>query len=152
MSATQERMIRSLEDELGAFDDTVDSTIPLRQEVVDNAMALVRKIRPDEIDPSDPKQATATATVLSAAIKALDSQEATAIRRVNAKIKHADQKRADATSDLVIDLYKRVAAGKPDDLPPLDLQSDFSVVDKEFLETGTPILDTELREDRDDLS
>lgn len=152
MSATKERLIKTLEEELSSFDETVDTTAPLRQEIVNIAMAQVRKINPDEVDPTDPKQATATATVIGAALKALDSQEATAVRRVNAKIKHADQKRADATSDLVIDLYKKVASGKTDDLGPLDLSSDMAAIDQDFLHTGASIPDTELRDDRDDLS
>lgn len=152
MSATKERLIKTLEEELSSFDETVDTTVPLRQEIVNIAMAQVRKIKPDEVDPTDPKQATATATVIGAALKALDSQEATAVRRINAKIKHADQKRADATSDLVIDLYKKVASGKTEDLGPLDLNNDMAAIDQDFLHTGTPIPDTELRDDRDDLS
>lgn len=153
MSVTAELAIRSLEDELGSFDQVVDQTAPLREEIVNVAMAQVRRIDPRAFDPTDKDAVAATTGILKTALAAIDSRESSAVRRINTKIKQADQKRADATSDLVVDLYKRMSVGTTAaPTGPMDLSTDLSEIDKSFTLAGGEINETELREDRDDLS
>lgn len=153
MSVTAELAIRSLEDELGSFDQVVDQTTPLREEIVNVAMSQVRRIDPRAFDPTDKDAVAATTSILKTALAAIDSRESSAVRRINTKIKQADQKRADATSDLVVDLYKRMSTGTTAaPTGPLDLSTDLSEIDKSFTLAGGEINETELREDRDDLS
>lgn len=153
MSVTAALVIRSLEEELHNFDQVTDTTAPLREEVVNIAMAQVRRIDPTTIDPTDKDAVAATTAVIKTALAAIDSKESSAVRKINTKIKQADQKRADATSDLVVDLYKKMATGvtaTPNG--PIDLSADLSSIDSAFTLEGGQISETELREDRDDLS
>lgn len=152
-SATKKYMIRTLEDELETFDKVADQATELRNEIINVSMTAVRKIDMDKVEVLNPDDAQSVSKVLSTALKAVSDQESTAVRRINAKIKQADQKRADGTSELVVDLYRKMASGQPmTNMPAVNLDTDLSKIDKEFTLAGGDISETELRDNPKDYS
>lgn len=156
MSAVKEYLIRSLEQELENFDTVVDTTEARRADLTNRVTDLAKQaltLTPEDL--RDPKVVTAAMSILSTSMKALNDQEATATRRINAKIKQADQQRADATSDLVVDMLRRMGNGQLIE-PPKDTELNYTTIegtiDSIMLDNSMEVLDAELRENPNDLS
>ena len=152
--APVKRTIRSLEDELFAFDDNLSVTTDERAVLAAKLSSMASRVQLDDVDLKDPKAVQAATTVIGAALKALDAIEGSASRRVNVKLKQAENTRNDATSEQVVDLYRRMAGGTLIDtaLPAIDLSSISTDLTADYISAGNLILDTELRVDPDDLS
>lgn len=147
-------VIRSLNQELESFDTTLDRTVAVRTTVITKLEAAVQGI--EAINTTDPDAAIASLNILNTTLKALSDQEASAVRRVTAKLKYQENARNDATSENVGKLIRALCqsrdGGGDVPMPFMDLDAIAAAMARSLTETGDQIAETELRMDPDDLS
>jgi len=147
---TKELMIRSLSEEMSNFDTTVDTTGMIRNKVISKLDSFVDQIT--EMDTSDPDKTMTGLSIINTTLRALSDQEAAATRRITAKLRHQESKRADNTSEQVSLLLRNMSLGNTGTLPDIDLDGVSLNLERAFRETGDFIDETELRSDPNDLS
>lgn len=145
--------IRSMESELQHFDQVVDQTTVKRDQLASQLFDLTQRVKLSDDDLKDPQAVSAAMSLMSSAMKVMNDQEQTAARRINMKIKQAEQNRADSTSEQVVELYKLMASGNLSQIETtVDLSGVSLDLENAFTLEGGVILDTELRMDPKDLS
>ncbi len=152
MLSPEDHLIRSLQEELGHFDQAVDQTTVARQTIVTKLSGLLHHI--DNLPIDDDKRVSSVLAITNTTLKALDAQEASAVRRVNTKIKQQDQRRADNTAIQVTELLQRMSTGSGStaEMPEINLDAESAALLEKFALEGHAILETELRADPEDLS
>ncbi len=152
MLSPEDHIVRSLQEELGNFDQVIDQTAVTRQTIVTKLSGLLHHL--DSLPVDDDKRVSSVLAITNTTLKALDAQEASAVRRVNTKIKQQDQRRADNTAVQVTELLQRMSTGSGTGNEPLEinLDAESAALLEKFTLEGHAILETELRADPDDLS
>lgn len=153
MSGVKDLIIRTLDEELADFDIVVDRTADHKRTLAHVTMQAVSKVDLDALNVDDPKSVEAFAKLTNAALKAVDAQETTSMRRVNAKLKLAESRRSDDVSEAVTALLSKMDTGDfTDNEVTTTLESDEQAVDARYTAEGmAEILEGELRADPKDL-
>lgn len=144
------RTIRTFEDELMHFDGVTDKTSSVRDEMIDKIAHVVRSI--DSINLGSPDDVNSKLSIFNVAGKLLADQEASAVRRVATKRAYENQRTSDAMAAANIETLKRMR----EDRSLLasvgsNVETSEGFIDAELIEAGDEVLDTELREDWQDV-
>ena len=152
---TNDLIIRSLDEELVDFDDTVSRTSALKADVVSRTQQLFHRFNPDDVNLTEPSHVAAFAQAANTVLKAIDAQEITATRKVTAKLKLQESRRQDDVSAAVTNLYQLMKDGKynPQETVSGTLEEDMSSLDSRYTAADIgEIPETELRRNPDNLS
>ena len=142
--------IRTFEAELEHFDGVTTKTFNVRDEMIDKIAHVVRSI--ETIDLGSPDDVNSKLSIINVAGKLLADQEASAVRRVATKRAYENQRTSDAMAAANIETLKRMREDKSI-LAAVgsNVESSASLIDADLEEAGDVVLDTELREDWEDV-